>query len=169
MTQEQRIIAVLAAIGGDVKALRLADGNLTALPTLAKDNLVAAIAEVFGMVSSGASIDDAAGDGIINKTWSANKIYDEIAAAALALKNELRAGAGGAFDTFAELAAIIAADESTAVALATAVSMRVRFDAAQGLTDPQKLQARINIGAVASVDIGNPDADLVAAYTAAKA
>ena len=39
MTQEQRIIAVLAAIGGDVKALRLADGNLTALPTLAKDNL----------------------------------------------------------------------------------------------------------------------------------
>ena len=39
----------------------------------------------------------------------------------------------------------------------------VRFDAAQTLTPQEKLQACQNLG------VGNPDADLVAAYNAAKA
>ena len=45
----------------------------------------------------------------------------------------------------------------------------VRFDAAQTLTAPQQTQARANIGAQSAAAIGDPDRDLVADYTAAKA
>lgn len=160
---DAKLLALVQAIGPDIKALNIAKGNLAALNTTAKDNLVAAINEVFGLVSGAALIDDNAGDGVVNKVWSANKIYDEIAAAAAAVKTELRAGAGAALDTFAEVAAQLADDESAAAALATAVANRIRFDAAQALTGPQQLQACQNIG------VGDPEQDLVAAYTAAKA
>jgi len=80
-----------------------------------------------------------------------------------ALRTELRAGAGAALDTFAEVAAQLEADEGAAAALATAVANRVRYDAAQSLSAGQQLQACQNIG------LGNPDQDLVAAYVTAKA
>jgi hypothetical protein len=86
-----------------------------------------------------------------------------------ALRLELRAGAGPALDTFAEIEAQLTADAGTAAALAAAIANRVRFDAAQGLTAPQKAQARDNIGAQDAALIGDPDADLVALYNAAKA
>lgn len=160
---DAKLLALVQAIGPDIKALNTAKGDLSMLSTTAKGNLVAAINEVYGLLAAAGAIDDAAGDGVVNKTWSANKIFDEIAAAAAAVKTELRAGAGAALDTFAEVAAQLAADESAATALATAVANRVRFDAAQALTAPQKLQASQNIG------VGDYDQDLVAAYTAAKA
>lgn len=162
MSLDAKLLALIQAIGPDIKALQTARGDLAALTTTAKGNLVAAINEVHALVG-GASINDAAGDGVVDETWSANKIYDEIAAAISGLRNELRAGAGAALDTFAEVAAQLAADESAAAALATSVANRVRYDAAQGLTAPQQLQACQNIG------VGNPEQDLVAAYTAAKA
>lgn len=163
MSLDLKLLALVQAIGPDIKALNAAKGDLAALNTTAKGNLVAAINEIFALVGSAGSIDDNAGDGVTGKTWSANKIYDEIAAAAAAVKSELRAGAGAALDTFAEVAAQLAADESAAAALATAVANRIRFDAAQALTAPQKLQACQNIG------VGDPEQDLVAAYAAAKA
>lgn len=162
MPQDAKLLAITQAIGADIKALEIARGNLAALNTAAKSNLVAAINEVFALIG-GVAINDAAGDGVVDQTWSANKIYDEITARIDALRNELRAGAGAALDTFAEVAAQLAADESAAAALATAVSNRVRFDAAQVLTGPQQLQACQNLG------IGDPEQDLLGAYNAAKA
>jgi hypothetical protein len=85
------------------------------------------------------------------------------------LRDELRAGAGAALDTFAEVAQALADDDTAAAALATAIANRVRFDEAQVLTPEQKAFALANIGGVAAADIGNPKADLVALYTAAKA
>jgi hypothetical protein len=39
----------------------------------------------------------------------------------------------------------------------------------QSFTAPQKLQARENIDAYGSVELGDPDTDLAALYTTAKA
>lgn len=150
-TLETRLNALAAAIGADVKALTLAQGVLTDLDTTAQTSLVAAINEIFAM--GGGSGGVTAGD-----------LSDAIDA----LRTELLGGAGSAFDTFQELADILAADESTAAALATAVANRVRYDAAQSLTAPQKVQALTNIGGVGTIDIGDPNADLVAAYVTAK-
>lgn len=101
----------------------------------------------------------------IGASISQGDLDDAIAA----LRNELRAGAGAALDTFAEIEAQLLADESAAAALATAIGNRVRFDAASALTAPQKEQARDNIGAQDAAAIGDPDVDLVTLYTAAKA
>lgn len=49
------------------------------------------------------SIDDTATDGELYKTWSADKIFDSIAAAKQAVKEEILGGATGAYDTLQEL------------------------------------------------------------------
>ena len=51
-------------------------------------------------------------------------------------------------------------------ALTAAIDKRVRFDAAQTLSNTEQTQARNNIGAVASTDIGNTDTDFVALFEA---
>lgn len=170
MTLEQRISALVTAIGGDIKILLAAKGDLSALTTTAKTSLVDAINELDAAIdglaaSSGAVIDDAAGDAATTVTWSANKIYDELQA----LKNSILGGVGTAYDTLQELATELTDQDSVVSGLVASVANRVRFDAAQGLTSPQQLQARQNIGAQSAAEIGNPDADLVAAYTTAKA
>lgn len=177
MSLESRIIALAQAVGTDVKALTAAQGSLTSLGTTNKASLVAAINELMTLVgSSGASIDDGAGDGNTAVTWSANKIFDSIEAAKAAVKNELVNGAGAALDTLNELAAALGNDPSFAATIATEIANRVRFDAAQTLTGPQQTQARANIGAAAASDVsgllaglGAYDRDYAADYTAAKA
>lgn len=164
MTLETKIIAVVQAIGADIKDLRTKQGDLTALSTTAKGNLVAAINELYTLLgSSGAVIDDNAGDGATSVTWSANKTFDSIAAASAALKNELVNGAGAALDTLKELADALNNDPNFAATIASEIANRVRYDAAQALTAAQQLQACQNIG------VGNPDRDFVADYTTAKA
>lgn len=164
MSLETKIIALAQSIGADIKSLKSKDGDLTSLSTTAKGNLVAAINELYSMVgSAGATIDDAAGDGATAVTWSANKIFDSIAAAKAEVQNSLLDGAGAALDTLKELSAALNNDPNFAATIALEISNRVRFDAAQTLTAPQRLQACTNIG------IGDPEADLVAAYVAAKA
>ncbi|MDH0082748.1 hypothetical protein [Stutzerimonas stutzeri] len=164
MSLETKIIAVVQAIGADIKDLRTKQGDLTALSTTAKGNLVAAINELYGLLgSSGAVIDDNAGDGATSVTWSANKIFDSIAAASAALKNELVDGAGAALDTLKELADALNNDPNFAATIASEIANRVRYDAAQTLTAAQQLQACQNIG------VGNPERDFVADYTTAKA
>ena len=173
MTLEQRLIALAQAMGADVKALLQAQGSLSALSTTAKNNLVAAINELKTALDNagtgGVAIDDAAGDGATTVTWSADKIHDTCEAARLAVKNELTDGAGAALDTLAELAAALGNDPNFAATIAAEIANRVRYDAAQTLTAPQQTQARANIGAQSAAAIGDPDRDLVADYTTAKA
>lgn len=52
-TLEQRLNNLASAIGADIKALRDTSGVLANLPTTAKNNLVAAIAEVYSMANIG--------------------------------------------------------------------------------------------------------------------
>lgn len=173
MTLEQRLILLAQAIGGDIKTLTLAQGSLSSLTTTAKSNLVAAINElktlIDGLSGGGAIIDDGAGDGDTTVTWSADKIHDYVAAAVLALKDDLTDGAGSALDTLKELADALNNDPNFAATIATEIANRVRFDAAQTLTDPQKAQARSNIGAVAAAEVGDTDRNFVADYNTAKA
>ena len=172
MTLEARVVALAQAIGTDVKALLQAQGSLSALSTTAKNNLVAAINELKTAMDNtvtGVTINDAAGDGATTVTWSADKIRDTIEAAKLAVKNDLTAGAAAALDTLSELAAALNNDPAFAATIAAEIANRVRFDAAQTLTQPQMAQARANIGAQSAAAIGDPDRNLVADYTAAKA
>lgn len=179
-TLEARLIALATAVGGDIKIARVARGDLTALSTTAKGNLVAAINEVLTVANSaaggGVAINDAVGDGATTVTWSANKIYDELVAAIASLRTELTAGAGAALDTFAELAAAINNDASFASTIATSLSNRVRVDAVQTFTGAEQIQGRDNIGAASAASVtaitaalGNTDADLVSTYATAKA
>lgn len=172
MTQEQRLIALAQAIGTDIKSLTAAIGALSSLDTTAKGNLVAAINEVKLLADSaaggGVAINDGAGDGDTTVTWSADKIHDAIEAAKLAVKNDLVDGAGATLDTLNELAAALGNDPSFAATIAAEIANRVRYDAAQTLTEPQQAQARSNIGAVAASDVGDTDHDFAADYAAAK-
>lgn len=78
-------------------------------------------------------------------------------------------GAGAAYDTLVEIEALLQSNDGSLAALTTAVNNRVRYDAAQSLDNTQKTQARTNIGAYGSTEIGNPDTDFVAVYNAARA
>ena len=173
MSLETRIIALAQAMGTDVKALTAAQGSLSALGTTTKTSLVAAINELKtaldNAVTGGVTINDAAGDGATGVTWSADKIVDAIEVAKTAVKNDLTAGAAAALDTLSELAAALNNDPAFAATIAAEIANRVRFDAAQTLTQPQMAQARANIGAQSAAAIGDPDHDFVADYTAAKA
>lgn len=152
-------------VANECKSLRtLLNGNqadLSALSTTAKSNLVAAINELKGALDA-----VAAGSGAINdsatgstNTWSAQKVAAEITAAKSALTN----GAASALDTLAELAAALGNDANFAATTSTALGNRVRFDAAQTLTAPQKLQACQNIG------VGDPETDFVTTFNTALA
>ena len=164
MSLETKIVALAQAIGADIKDLRIKQGDLTSLSTTAKGNLVAAINELYGLLgSSGAVIDDGASDGATAVTWSANKIFDTIATSIETLRTSLVGGAGAALDTFKELQDAIAADATFSATMATQFSRRVRVDAVQTFTTPEKLQGCQNLG------VGDPERDFVADYVAAKA
>lgn len=93
------------------------------------------------------------------------------ASAAAQVKNEILGGASAAYDTLQEIKAIIDAgqanDQSALSALTTALAKRVRVDAAQTLTVGEQAQARANIDAVATADLGATEVDYVAVATAA--
>jgi hypothetical protein len=177
MSLESKLIALAQAVGTDVKTLTSKQGDLSSLSTTTKSNLVAAINELYDLIgSAGASIDDLAGADATSVTWSADKIFDTIEAAKLAVKNDLINGAGAALDTLNELAAALGNDPNFAATIAAEVTNRVRFDAAQTLSGAQQTQARANIDAASGTEfanlvtgLGNYDRDFAADYTAAKA
>ena len=157
-------------VATEAKALRtLINGNaadLSALTTTAKTNLVAALNELKTTVDSlaasgGATINDAS-SASTTQTWSITKISGEITAAIDAVLN----GAPAALDTLEELAAAIGDDANFASTVTTALGNRVRFDAAQTLTDPQKAQARDNIGAAVAADVGDTTTNFVTTFEA---
>lgn len=164
MTLEVKLVAFATANGADIKLLNNRIGDLTSLPTTAKNSLVAALAELYGLIgSAGAVIDDNAGNGATSVTWSADKIFDAIAQSALDMKNSMLNGASAAYDTFIELENLMKADDTIATALAQKVGEKISFAEVQTLTISQRLQACQNIG------VGDPEVDLVAVYNAAKA
>lgn len=161
MTLQTNLQSLITAIATDIKTLTTKQGNLANLTTTEKSNLVGALNELKSAINN---IDLTAllADTTTNsttKTWSINKIKSEISASISALVN----GAPEALDTLKELADLLSSNDSAITSLVTAVSNRVRFDAAQTLTTEQQAQACTNIG------IGNPETDLAAAYATAKA
>ena len=189
MSLETRLSDLITAVGTDIKSLRVwitgsGSGSLASLNTSDKTSIIAAINEVKVTADSGGgSVADAT-------TIAAGKIeiatLDEVATGTdttravtpegvrqerIALKDEiLGAGVPAALDTLDELAAALGDDANFASTVTTALAARVRTDtAAQGLTGTQQSNARTNIAAAGSADIGNADADLVALYTTAKA
>ena len=179
MSLELKIAALITAVGGDVKFITNKIGDLTSLTTTQKANLVGAINElktaVIALQSGSTTINDTAGNGDVNVTWSADKIHDQIVASAAALKNDILGGAGAALDTLKELADALAGDANYATTIAAKLAKVVAVDMIQTFTNAEKIQARDNIGAAAATDLaqlqtdlGNVDADLVALYSAAK-
>lgn len=88
----------------------------------------------------------------------------------LAVQNRLDAlvaAAPGTLDTLNELAAALGDDPNFATTINTALANRVRTDtAAQGLDVTQQSNARTNIGAAASADVGSTTTDYVSIFEA---
>jgi len=187
LSLQTRISDLITAIGTDIKQLRTfltgsASGNLTGLTTSDKTSVVAAVNEVNAKPSGGAPADASETVKGIVELATLSEVSDGTDAARAvtaagvrqertALKAEiLGAGVPAALDTLDELAQALADDANFAATTTTALGNRVRVDtAAQGLTGTQQSNARTNIAAVGTVDIGNPEADLVALYATAKA
>lgn len=167
-TLETRLRDAFTRAATEAKALRtLLNGNaadLSALSTTAKANLVAAINELKGAIDAlvGAAVINDATTGAAS-TWSSTKISGEIAAQIAAL---LGASTPAALNTLDELAAALGDDANFAATVTTALGFRLRFDAAQVLTAPQKVQANANLGSAALVDTGVLDTDFVAVFNA---
>ncbi len=163
MTLQNSITLKDNQIAADIKLLASRIGDLTSLTTTQKTNLVDALNEIHAAIgSSGAVIDDTAGNGNTNVAWSANKIFDSIEAAKAAVKSEILDGSPGALDTLNELAAALNDDPNFATTLAASMNNKVDFANAQTLTTAQRLQACENIG------IGDPDTDFLGSYLTAR-
>jgi hypothetical protein len=157
-TLEQRVKDALTDVSTELNLAASKRGDLTSLTTAAKTNLVVAINEVNSAIAAASGINDAqTGTGT---TWSSQKIVDEV----LAAKNEILGGASAAFDTLLEIQTAIESNDGEIGSLLTAINERVSVNAAQGLTAPQKQNARDNIDVYSKAEIGNPDADLVAHF-----
>jgi len=116
---------------------------------LTATDVEAALAEIWVIADAaaggGVTINDAATN--TTQTWSSQKSTDYVAAQIAAVINS----APAALDTLDELAAALGDDANFASTVTTALGNRLRFDAAQTLTAPQKAQALANLGIVASV------------------
>lgn len=173
-TLEQRIVALAQAVGADVKTLRNSIGILSNLTTVAKGDIVTALNEVVGKTTTNTNsistlntavtnlqnglaaidltqiINDAAGAGVINKTYSVDKILTLITA----VKAEILDGAPEALNTLQELSAALGSNPNLATDIATALASRVRVDAVQTFTSIEQGQARSNISAASVAEVG---------------
>ncbi|MCP9495895.1 MAG: hypothetical protein MSG64_15710 [Pyrinomonadaceae bacterium MAG19_C2-C3] len=168
MSLQTKLQDLLTRTGTEFKSLRAAIGALSGLTTTDKSSLVAAVNEVkagIGTGGSGSTIDDA--NTATTTTYSSSKITAVVANVKAEVKTEILGGASAAYDTLAEIQALMDADNTETSSILTALGNRVRADAAQGLTAAQQLQARANIAAVATDDVGNTDTNLVALFEAA--
>jgi hypothetical protein len=166
-TLETRLRDLATRVGTECKALRtFINGNaadLSALTTTAKTSLVAAINELKA-APTGATINDAATNG--TSVWSSTKTSGQITTQVNAV---LGAATPAALDTLKEIATALGDDANFSATMTTALGNRVRYDAAQTLTAPQKAQAKANIDAYGNLEIGNPDTDFVAVFNTAVA
>lgn len=164
-TLEFVLTELATAVGGAIKTIKLRQGDLSLLTLADKSSIVAAINQVHAIAvanGGGTEIDDTAGNGDTDSTWSADKIFASIDAAVVALESKIMGpGISDALDTLADFSAALANDPNFAATIATGLNQRVRFDQPQGLTASERLQACQNIG------IGDPSVDLVAVFNAA--
>lgn len=162
MSLVTQVSNAMTTIGTVTKALRQTIGSLASLTTTTKTDIVSAINEVKASVGgAGVSINDTTAS--VSTVYSSQKTEQKITAAITALIN----GAPGALDTLKEITDQLAADESAAASLTTAVSNRLRFDAAQSLTGGQKDQAATNGDYYRTGTIGDPATDFAGAFTTA--
>lgn len=161
MSLTTRIESLVIRVAQEFNDVRAKTGNLANLTTTDKSNLVAAINELQAAVAASGAIDDA--QITTTTTYSSSKIV----ALLDALKSEILGGADAAYDTLVEIQQLLQNGTSGLDALLAAVNNRVRFDAAQTLTAPEQAQARSNIGAVATSDVGDTDTDFVAVFEGA--
>lgn len=186
MSLQTRLQDLAVAIATDYKQLRTfvtgsSTGDLTGLTTTSKTSLITAINEVNGKAAPTPAAATTTTAGILPLATLAEAAAGVDAAKAmtaaavrqerLALKNEiLGAGVPGALDTLDELAAALGDDANFASTITTGLSNRLRVDVAtQGLTTTQQTNGQTNLNVYSKTEIGNPETDLVAAYTAAKA
>lgn len=187
MSLQTRLSDFITAVATDIKTLRIfatgsSSGDLTGLTTTAKGSLVAAVNEVNAKPSGGTPADASVTvKGIVELATLAEVATGTDTVRAVtpegvrqertALKAEiLGAGVPAALDTLDELAAALADDANFASTTTTALGNRLRVDtAAQGLTGTQQTNGQTNLGVYSKTELGNPETDLVALYTAAKA
>lgn len=167
-TLQVRLQDLATRVATEIKAVRtLVNGNAASLSGLsfgAKTNLVVSLNELKTIIdqvssASGATINDAS-SASTTQTWSVTKISDTIASAVAAVTN----GAPAALDTLDELAAALGDDANFAATVTTALANRLRFDAAQTLTAPQKVQGNSNLGSASLVDTGTLDTNFVTVF-----
>ncbi len=161
MSLQTKIHSLVIRVADEFKTVNTRIGNLSSLSTADKSTLVAAINELKTAVTALALIDDQS-PGSTTTTFSASKIVTLLDA----LRAQILGGADSAYDTLLELQQALQNDQTGIAALTAAIDKRVRFDAAQTLSNTEQTQARNNIGAVASTDIGNTDTDFVALFEA---
>lgn len=148
---QDNLEAVFTQIGTDV--------GLSKKDIIALQTAVGAI----GAISPTAVISDAAGAGVFDKTWSADKLIAYITAAATQAKDDIINGAPAALDTLLEIANQLAADQTALGALVLALDATIRTDIVQTFTDAQKSQAQANMGVTASTMLATYGAALAAA------
>ena len=161
MSLQTKIHSLVIRVADEFKTVNTRIGNLSSLSTADKSTLVAAINELKTAVTALALIDDQS-PGSTTTTFSASKIVTLLDA----LRAQILGGADSAYDTLLELQQALQNDQTGIAALTAAIDKRVRFDAAQTLSNTEQTQARTNIGAVASTDIGNTETDFVAIFEA---
>jgi hypothetical protein len=164
MNLTDNLQALADAVGDEVKKVRVFINNnattLGALTTTNKSNLVAAVNELKDAIDSivaagGASINDTTTN--TTSTWSSSKISAALAG--------ILDGVSEDFDTLAEIAAAIGNDPAFLTNLQTQIDHKVSWNtAAQGLSDSQKNNARINIGAAGADDVGDTTTDFVTVF-----
>ena len=170
MTLSARVLAFIALVGPDVKVLfeRSQPAGGTTGQVLTKTANTNYASSWQTPASGGASINDTTPS--TGSVYSSTKTDSQIADARASLKTEIfGGGVSAALDTLTEIEARFGTDATASANLLTAVGFRVRYDAAQSLDSTQKAQAKANIDAYGSVEIGNPDTDFAAAYVTAKA
>lgn len=171
MTLAVQINALAEAIGVVIKALKMKLGDNAALTTADKTSLVNSVNELNTKIDS--LINDLAGAGVTDKTWSTDKILAYTAQ----LKSDIMGGiTPAALDTIFELAAQLESDATQLNGILIALGNRVRVDAVQSFDASQQQQGRENIGAASAatlsqliIDVGDTTTDFVAAFNTALA
>lgn len=157
-TYSQQIADALTALTTGIKVERAKIGDLASLSTTAKSSLVAALNELVAAIGgAGASINDTTAS--TSSVYSSQKVADLLTATRDQI---LGANINAALDTLKEFQDAIGNDPSFAATTAAALGNRVRFDAVQTLTAPQKVQGTANLGAVSLVQLGDPATDFLA-------
>lgn len=184
-TLEQRVNEFATQVGTDINGILANIGDLTSLTTTEQSNLVGAINELVtnsagGLLASNnlSELVDVAlartNLGVNSSAETTAEITAGLATITLASLNGLTEAevdarvnllvdsAPAALDTLNELAAALGDDPNFAATITAGLSNRVAYDIAQVKTVAEKLQACTNLG------IGDPDANYLAVYIAAR-